>query len=48
MKTDTLKLTEGMREDWDTRARKNAFYYIASWRENWNEVFFLPIWRRRL
>jgi len=40
MKTDISKLTDGMRQDWDTRARKNAFYYIASWRENWSEDSF--------
>jgi ubiquinone/menaquinone biosynthesis C-methylase UbiE len=30
-----------MRRDWDERARKNAFYYIASWRENWDLPSFL-------
>jgi SAM-dependent methyltransferase len=30
-----------MRQDWDERARKDAFYYIASWREDWKaESFF--------
>src|SRR6266567_7271873 len=29
-----------MRRDWDERARKNAFLYIASWRDNWNEESF--------
>ena len=30
-----------MRRDWDERARKNAFYYIASWDESWDlESFF--------
>ena len=30
-----------MRQDWDTRARKDAFFYIASWRKDWNESSFL-------
>lgn len=30
-----------MRRDWDERARKNAFHYIASWREEWNLESFL-------
>lgn len=25
-----------MRQDWDERARKDAFYYIASWRKDWD------------
>src|SRR6266571_787625 len=29
-----------MRRDWDERARKDAFLYIASWRDNWNEESF--------
>jgi len=30
-----------MRKDWDERARKDAFHYIASWRKDWNpESFF--------
>jgi SAM-dependent methyltransferase len=30
-----------MRRDWDERARKDAFYYIASWRRSWDpEQFF--------
>jgi ubiquinone/menaquinone biosynthesis C-methylase UbiE len=33
--------TELMRQDWDERARKDAFHYIASWRKDWNpETFF--------
>lgn len=34
------KLVESMRQDWDTRARKDAFFYIASWRKDWNESSF--------
>jgi ubiquinone/menaquinone biosynthesis C-methylase UbiE len=32
---------QSMRRDWDNRARKNAFFYIASWRQNWDEDSFL-------
>jgi ubiquinone/menaquinone biosynthesis C-methylase UbiE len=32
--------TETMRRDWDDRARRNAFLYIASWRDDWNEDSF--------
>jgi len=35
---DTANL---MRQDWDERARKDAFHYIASWRSDWTpESFF--------
>lgn len=27
---------ESMREEWDARAAKDAFYYIASWRKDWD------------
>lgn len=30
-----------MRRDWDERARKNAFHYIASWRKDWDLGSFL-------
>lgn len=29
-----------MRRDWDERARKDAFLYIASWKDDWNEEAF--------
>jgi ubiquinone/menaquinone biosynthesis C-methylase UbiE len=29
-----------MRRDWNERARKDAFLYIASWKDNWNEESF--------
>ena len=29
-----------MRRDWDERARRNAFVYIASWRKDWDEASF--------
>ena len=35
------RITKSIRRDWDERARKNAFFYIASWRSDWNaESFF--------
>jgi SAM-dependent methyltransferase len=36
-----VKAAESMRRDWDKRARKDAFYYIASWRKDWDEASFL-------
>jgi SAM-dependent methyltransferase len=30
-----------MRQEWDARARKDAFYYIASWRKDWEVPAFL-------
>jgi SAM-dependent methyltransferase len=30
-----------MRRDWDARAAKDAFYYIASWRKDWDITGFL-------
>jgi ubiquinone/menaquinone biosynthesis C-methylase UbiE len=35
-----MSITESMREDWDARARENAFHYIASWRGDWDEASF--------
>jgi SAM-dependent methyltransferase len=32
--------TDSMRNDWDNRARKDAFFYIASWRKDWSEESF--------
>jgi ubiquinone/menaquinone biosynthesis C-methylase UbiE len=32
---------ESMRQEWDARARKDAFYYIASWRKDWDVSAFL-------
>jgi len=29
-----------MREEWNKRARQNAFFYIASWRKDWDERSF--------
>ena len=35
-----MKATNSMRRDWDARARKDAFLYIASWKDYWNEEAF--------
>lgn len=36
-----MKTADLMRKDWDERARKRAFHYIASWREDWDaDTFF--------
>ena len=35
-----MDTTDLMRQDWDERARKDAFYYIATWRKDWNEESF--------
>lgn len=35
-----LKATNFMRRDWDERARKDAFLYIASWKNDWDEEAF--------
>jgi SAM-dependent methyltransferase len=34
------KRTETMRRDWDQRAKKDAYFYIASWRKDWDEASF--------
>jgi SAM-dependent methyltransferase len=34
-------VAKAMRKDWDARARKNAFHYIASWRREWDHDSFL-------
>ena len=36
-----MNLTEMMRRDWDERARRNAFHYIASWKQKWDVQSFL-------
>lgn len=35
-----MSLTEPIRLDWDARARKDAFDYIASWRTDWDPSGF--------
>lgn len=34
------KAKNTMRRDWDERAKRDAFLYIASWRKNWDEDSF--------
>jgi len=36
-----MGLAKSMRQDWDARARKDAFFYIASWRKGWDVDDFL-------
>jgi SAM-dependent methyltransferase len=36
-----MSLAESMRREWDERARRNPFYYIASWRKDWDPAAFL-------
>ncbi len=35
-----MTVTDAMKRDWDERARKNAFHYIASWRSDWDPRSF--------
>ena len=35
-----LKAINSMRRDWNERARKDAFLYIASWKDDWSEESF--------
>lgn len=35
-----VKTSHSMRRDWNERARKNAFHYIASWNQTWDEQSF--------
>lgn len=34
------RMDDAMRRDWDERARKDAYFYIASWRKDWDEASF--------
>jgi SAM-dependent methyltransferase len=36
----TNKQIDAMRQDWNERARRDAFLYIASWRKDWDEDSF--------
>lgn len=36
-----MNLAKAMKRDWDQRARKDAFFYIASWRKDWDLAAFL-------
>src|ERR1700733_10730609 len=38
---NSMGQAELMRQDWDARAQKDAFYYIASWRKGWSDADFL-------
>ena len=35
-----MRVCQSMRRDWNERARKDAFLYIASWKDNWDEESF--------
>lgn len=36
-----MRLAQSMRGDWDQRARKDTYFYIASWKRDWDdETFF--------
>jgi len=35
-----MTVTDAMKRDWEERARKNAFHYIASWRKDWDPGSF--------
>jgi ubiquinone/menaquinone biosynthesis C-methylase UbiE len=37
----SLAQVDAMRRDWNERARRDAFLYIASWRKDWDENSFL-------
>ncbi|MGB8476927.1 MAG: class I SAM-dependent methyltransferase [Candidatus Acidiferrum sp.] len=36
-----MSTSDAMQRDWDERAKKNAFHYIASWQECWDIDSFL-------
>ncbi len=36
-----MSFSQSMRRDWDERARKDPFHYIASWRKDWDVESFL-------
>ena len=36
-----MNRSDSMRQEWDARARKDTFYYIASWRKDWDVSDFL-------
>ena len=41
MKASRSDASAAMRRDWNERARKDAFYYVATWRRDWNVEAFL-------
>jgi SAM-dependent methyltransferase len=38
--TVDARRTDSMRRDWDQRAKKDAYFYIASWRKDWDDSSF--------
>ncbi len=40
MKTQKPDRGAAMRQDWDSRARKDAYYYVATWRTDWTPESF--------
>jgi SAM-dependent methyltransferase len=41
MKAFKRNASSAMRQDWNERARKDAFYYVATWRQDWTVETFL-------
>ena len=41
MKASKSNASTAMRQDWNERARKDAFYYVATWRQDWTVETFL-------
>ena len=41
MKASGRHSGSAMRQDWNERARKDAFYYVATWRQDWTVETFL-------
>ena len=41
MKAFRSNASAAMRQDWNERARKDAFYYVATWRQDWTVETFL-------
>src|SRR5437667_2691487 len=41
MKASKSNASSAMRQDWNERARKDAFYYVATWRQDWTLETFL-------
>jgi SAM-dependent methyltransferase len=47
-KPRVLTVEERMRADWDERARKNARYFVATGREQWDDEAFFASGRRHI
>jgi SAM-dependent methyltransferase len=41
MKSSRSNASSAMRQEWNERARKDAFYYVATWRKDWTVETFL-------